>query len=514
MKKIANKSTKQFFFKHNHENIEEHKIVNRSSGIFYFINTSAISTELHYLNYWREKRSLSNVFLRLTFRSMQGDLLNTLEEKVENIGSHIKSIKSILNQLKISEKEGSVEMEFFSNDDMFISYPAVVIRYLGTNWHTSAHTSQRIFSKNSGDNKELLSGTLLSAEEGNIAISDLDSSPFFIIHNGPIELPSQNIVHEIIRSDGEIKSYTQKNIKFKPYETKIIKPLDLFEYSDFAKNKLVTFTIKFLTTGIFSRLIAGFEKDNCWSIDHTNFAANYGSSAKDVLKPNKEKNFKNLVFNFPINPEWNNSAIFPPSYPENRSYEITLNGIDINGKVILNSEIVCGRNKKEEFFPKFEFSKNELNFNPEFIISNRKEIPKRFHMVISYQKGIGLPGFIVDGPIPFTTKGIRTRWLPLFGGNCENYIIISNRILGSEKPEEVIFNINLFNSFNEKANYKEIKIKAFESRCIHISEICPDSQNFLKNKPGWLYLIADKEQRCNIHYASLLGDSIACDHAF
>ena len=135
-------------------------------------------------------------------------------------------------------------------------------------------------------------------------------------------------------------------------------------------------------------------------------------------------------------------------------------------------------------------------------------------MVISYQKGIGLPGFIVDGPIPFTTKGIRTRWLPLFGGNCENYIIISNRILGSEKPEEVIFNINLFNSFNEKANYKEIKIKAFESRCIHISEICPDSQNFLKNKPGWLYLIADKEQRCNIHYASLLGDSIACDHAF
>ena len=126
---------------------------------------------------------------------MQGALLNTLEEKVENIGSHIKSIKSILNQLKISEKEGSVEMEFFSNDDMFISYPAVVIRYLGTNWHTSAHTSQRIFSKNSGDNKELLSGTLLSAEEGNIAISDLDSSPFFIIHNGPIELPSQNIVH-------------------------------------------------------------------------------------------------------------------------------------------------------------------------------------------------------------------------------------------------------------------------------------------------------------------------------
>ena len=84
----------------------------------------------------------------------------------------------------------------------------------------------------------------------------------------------------------------------------------MFEYSDFAKNKLVTFTIKFLTTGIFSRLIAGFEKDNCWSIDHTNFAANYGSSAKDVLKPNKEKNFKNLVFNFPINPEWKNSAIF------------------------------------------------------------------------------------------------------------------------------------------------------------------------------------------------------------
>ena len=38
-------------------------------------------------------------------------------------------------------------MEFLSTDDMVISYPAVIVRYIGKNWHTTAHTSQRILVK-------------------------------------------------------------------------------------------------------------------------------------------------------------------------------------------------------------------------------------------------------------------------------------------------------------------------------------------------------------------------------
>ena len=514
MKEIINNPKNQFFFKHNYENIEERKIVNRSSGIFYFICSEDTKTELHFLNYWKEKRSLADVILRLTFRTMKGEILERTEEKIKAIGSHVKCIKSILKSLNIFQKEGSVEMEFLSTDDMVISYPAVIVRYIGKNWHTTAHTSQRIFSETSGDAEELLNGEFLNAEEGNIAIPNLDCAPFFIIHNGPLELPSQDIEHKIIRSDGETKSFLQKNIKFKPYETKIIRPIKEFDCHSFIENKLSTFTIKFFTTGIFSRLIAGFEREKSWSIDHTNFASISGSSANDIFQANKDKNFRNLVFNLPIQPSWNNSALFPPSYPENRSYKITMNEIDKEGNSINNSQIICGRKIGEELFPKFDFYKKNSNTNPEFIISNNDELPKRFHMVITYQTGNGLPGFIVDGPIHHSTTGIRTRWLPIFNDDCENYIIISNRLIGAEKPRDIKFKTKLFNSFNKEPIETNITIKAFESISFHISDIFPEWKISLKNKPGWLYLISENKQRCNIHYASLMGESIACDHAF
>ena len=516
MEKFISDSISQSFFKHKQENEQTHKVVNRSSAIFYFVNSPNISTELHFLNYWKEKRALSDINLKLTLRTMKGKILHQSSEKIEKTGSYFKSIKSILKNFTNNIKEGSVELEFSSKSNMFISYPAVIVRYIGKNWHTSAHSSQRIFSKSSGDGEELLSGKLFIAEEGNICITDNDCSPFFIIHNGPIELPLQDIEHKVIREDGKEKIFIQKDIKFKPYETKLFRLDKIYEYKKFAKDKQVTFIIKFLACGIFSRLIAGFEKGECWSIDHTNFAAITGSPTKDIFIPHKDKDFKNLVFNLPFQPEWNNYVLIPPSYPSNESYEIKVNEISKKGEIIKKSKIICGRNKEEKSFPKFCFNNENKNYeiNPEFIISNKYKLPKRFHMVISYQKGEELPGFIVEGPTPHTTPGIRSRWLPLFGDDCENYIIISNQQIGFDKAQDIIFNISLFNNFNELPIRKKLLIKAYQCKHFHISEIYPNYKDFLKERPGWLYLVADKKQRCNIHYASVLSNSIACDHAF
>lgn len=516
MKKFISKSINQSFFRHKQENEQIHNVVNRSSAIFYFINSPNVSTEIHFLNYWKEKRALTDINLKLTFRTMRGELFHESNEKIEKAGSHIKSIKSILNIINNNIEEGSIELEFTSRSNMFISYPAVIVRYIGKNWHTSAHSSQRIFSKSSGDGKELLSGKLFIAEEGNICIPDNDSSPFFIVHNGPIELPSQDIEHKVIREDGKQKIFIQKDIKFKPYETKLFRLKKIYEYKKFAQDKLVTFTIKFLTSGVFSRLIAGFEKSECWSIDHTNFAATTGSPTKDFFIPNNVKDFKNLVFNLPFQPDWNNFVLIPPSYPLNESYEVTMNEINKEGKIIKKSKVVCGRNKEQKSFPKFCFNNKSNNpkINPEFIFFNKYKLPKRFHMVVSYQKGKALPGFVVEGPTPYTTPEIRTRWLPLFGNNCENYIIIANQQIGFEAPQDITFLVNLFNNFNELPLQNNLFIKAFECKHFHISELFPNYKDYLKEKTGWLYLVADKKQRCNIHYASVLSESIACDHAF
>ena len=118
-------------------------------------------------------------------------------------------------------------------------------------------------------------------------------------------------------------------------------------------------------------------------------------------------------------------------------------GITVNSK-----DVLCGRDKGQEFFPRFNFNINNKDLSPEFIISNPEELPKRFHMILTYQKDEGMPGFIVDGPIPYTTPGIKSRWLPLFGGGSENFIIISNRSIGSEKPSTIKFKMYMYNNFN------------------------------------------------------------------
>ena len=66
---------------------------------------------------------------------------------------------------------------------MFIAYPALVVRYIGENWHTVAHSSQRILASSSGDGTNIKPG--LSCE-GNVSIpAGKGIRPFFIIHNGP-----------------------------------------------------------------------------------------------------------------------------------------------------------------------------------------------------------------------------------------------------------------------------------------------------------------------------------------
>ena len=71
---------------------------------------------------------------------------------------------------------------------MFISYPAVVIRYVGK-IGILQHIPHKEYLVRIVETIKSYFGTLLTAEEGKTTIADLDSSPFFIIHNGPIELP-------------------------------------------------------------------------------------------------------------------------------------------------------------------------------------------------------------------------------------------------------------------------------------------------------------------------------------
>ena len=153
-------------------------------------------------------------------------------------------------------------------------------------------------------------------------------------------------------------------------------------------------------------------------------------------------------------------------------------------------------------------------FNYQFTTSTK--YPDDFTWAYIIKSGDGLPGFLTDGPLPYTTPGISTRWLPIFDvDNCENFILMAHRIIDDNDNMDVEFDIELYNSHGTPSLSSNIVLKRNCQICHSIEEIFPDVSDYLMGGPGWLYLVSSQKQRSVIHYASQYGDnSIAVCHAF
>lgn len=507
------------FFRHNHDNLRKHSVVTRSSAVFYFARRDDFRTQILFLNYWHEKRGISDITMRLTLRSMDGTKLLDREIRINDIGGHIIEINNLLDSIEPAPEEGSIEIEFLSNENMAIAYPAAIVRYLGARWHTVAHASQRYYSSESGDDVALI-GQIQTAEEGNITIlNDLVSEPFVILHNGATSVEPTSITISIFAANGRTLSVSTPPIGWGAFQTRVLYLREFVDYRAFLGEQVGTFTLKFLIAGVFPRLIGGFERDSVWSIDHTNFSATIGPATADLMSVNGRQGFKDLVFNIPNNCSdgWECFADIYPTYPSGE-YTIEVYGIDRNGGSKELALLPIKDNGKSAFQ---RISINSLaeniECNIELVYRHEQKLPRRFHTGIHYSIGDGLPGFLTDGPLPHSTAPVRTRWFPVFEPTeSRNFLMVSNRTIGNDVAQEITYSVKLFDSFGtEKPLLTTFVLAAYESCCVSLETLFPEAESFLNDRPGWIYMTADKPQRSVFHYASVRGDnSIAVDHAF
>ena len=503
------------FFKFNEDLLRvKQPVVNRTSAIFYFCHNDNMTTQIHFMNYWLIKRDFVDISCDITLRTMKGEMIYQNSTKIESKGAYIIEIRKLLEDANLTIPEGSIEIEFFSKNDLVISYPAALIRYVGNDWHTLAHSTQRIFSEDSGDSFDRINN-IQEAEEGNITIhKDESLEPFFIIHNGEKHLSETNIEIKVTSVDGAEMISVIKNVVWDPYQTRIFQLKDILNYRKILKKNRGTFSVKYKVLGIFPRIIAGCRSsvNGSWSIDHTNFAASDGPVQNDVFDVSQEKEFKNLVFCIPNNfkDKWECFADIYPTYP-NDDYDITINKHYSDNSV--KSQILKLKKGTMSGFPRIDVSEN---VNHEIIFNHKEKLPRRFHMGIHYRIGSGNYGFLTDGPIPHSSFATKSKWLPIFDPhNCENFILIANRSLGNEKSENHHAQLKLFNSFDDEPIIKKIKILANQSICLNFKELFPDFDNFMHEKSGWIYMTFDERQRCVIHYASVKNNnSLATCHVF
>jgi hypothetical protein len=242
---------RQGFYAHNKENERETKLITRSSAIFHFICNENINTEIHYLNYWLIKRGVSDIVRHITLRNMDGKkLFKTFDDVVTSGGQKI-NIQTILDKNEITIDKGSIEVEFFSETNLFVAYPALVVRYVGANWHTFAHSSQRILAAESGDDDIKSTGAWT---EGNLTIqAGKNVRAFVIVHNGGTELDSAPLTFCISSKYGEQINAQTPNFSWKPYQTRFIYLDKFVDYKELLNGDIGTFDVKFKSCGIFSR---------------------------------------------------------------------------------------------------------------------------------------------------------------------------------------------------------------------------------------------------------------------
>jgi hypothetical protein len=502
----------KIFFSHQSD-LSNKSPVTRSSAVFYFKSSNYFNTTIHFLNYWKVKRGIKDVIAMATVRNMGGDKFFSTEIMLPDQGAVEIEIKSLLksNGVEFDTCEGSIELEFFSKQNLFVGYAAIVIRYSGENWHTSAHSCQRYFSFSSADKNIDKKGF---AEEGNQTIQkDLNLEPFFIIHNGPNTLLDEEASLEIISYDGRKIRKNLPKISWTPNETKIFYLKGLLDYRNFLQGQWGTYKIIYKCQGVFPRLIAGFENlsNGAWSVDHTNFAASSEDINNDQFDVEKKDGFKNLVFNVPnfSTKNWNCYLDIYPTYPEGEF------AIEVKRKIGIHSSV-----EKVSLPPISESVVTRINSqqseNTELNFLSKLRLPRRFHTGVHYSYQGSDPAFLIDGPYPHQSGPVKTRWAPIFGGqDIANYLLIANRVFKEETPIDIHYNSLIYNAFADEPLQFEFTLPREGTLCLCLEKEIEDLQSFLANKSGWIYIKSNVTSNSVFHYLSLYKDqSVTCDHAF
>lgn len=499
---------KQIFFKFKKED-ELNTEVQRSSALFYFRVSETLDTELHFLNYWRLKRNIEELKFSITVYDMQGSRLFIEDDiKISN-GANLFSLRSLLrsNLGDNYHGEGSFEFEIHCDENLFISYPAAVVRYKGSDWHTLAHSTQRIYAESSGDS-EVLVNSIFSAEEGNQTIqSEPWFEPFFIIHNGLAEFIDEDMEVQIQSINQRIHTINLPRMHWAPRETKVFWLKDICDYRNVTGKNIGTYTVKFRVQGVFPRIIAGIEdiRNGAWSIDHTNFAASFGPAVEDVFEVSPDSN-DNLVFVMPNMEEegWSSFADIYPTGANSKFSVLINNGVDNVPVKLENKDKRLMHREKLKGVKSVCFSfQNEDGF-----------LPRRFHMGLHYQYKDGAPGFLIDGPAPADAKPTSTRWSPIFTEQGqENFILISDRKLGNENSEGFTAEVNFYSAKDVEPMRRTFEVAPGGTLTFKIED---DEQlrEFISTGPAWAYMKFQPACYAVVHYVSRLSKSVATCHAF
>jgi hypothetical protein len=217
------------------------------------------------------KRSIQQIHTVVTLRSSEGEIIYRSSSLIEQPRAYRIEIADLLKQIGLDEWIeflGSLEVEFFSIQDMVFPYPAVVVNYYGPTFSSVVHTSQRIFNDGEDRSSNL---EVMVPESGFTIYANEDREPFFAFINGFEQVNNCKLKMQFINHKKETLLHETIIEELPAYQVSLIHPCNSLDLITFLDGKPGTAKISFDVKWVFPRIVAGNYQHsiNAMSVTHT-----------------------------------------------------------------------------------------------------------------------------------------------------------------------------------------------------------------------------------------------------
>ena len=174
----------------------------RASAIFYALSGPHINTCVGFLNYWREKNQLDGIGVMVTLRDSLGIKKLRQHTRLTKATAFF-DVRKLLSDggQDAGDFTGSIELEFFSAEDLKFQFPGVSVFYQTPGGISYVHTNQRVYNHA----EDQARGTALNAWQTGFDVLAHQGAFVFLV-NGPVEFAGGCAKVIAIRADGKSHS--------------------------------------------------------------------------------------------------------------------------------------------------------------------------------------------------------------------------------------------------------------------------------------------------------------------
>lgn len=504
--------------------------VYRSSAIFPVMQMPEISSRILFMGYWILKRNIHEISTVVTLRDSAGKVLarnNFMIQEAKTFRIELADQLENCGFPRNIDFIGSLEVEFFSTQNLVFPFPAVVVNYYGPHFSTVVHTAQRVYN----DFDDMAKNSQKEVPESGFNIyADDDREPFIGLINGSVPVDNGNIDMLFFNSKQETLNCHLDLGKLAPYETKMIYPAHSFDLKNFLQGKPGTGKIRFHVNWIFPRLLVGNIHHHipAVTITHTYYDCSQADADSDywlssdpawypmalMVPAAVAKNHFTNVYFYPI---------YSPSI-----FAIDVEIFDSDGLLLAGKQNVLTISSSKPQFHCIplrllcqEFNiPDDTNYSARIIARplNDTQLPSRIKLGLD----IGIQGFqtpcnICTNLHPFNpaleTKPSTFRWSPVLADQNSATVWLINSSPAIHYNRSATIEMTFFRESDAETIKRTLTLAPNAFTIIHVNED-PELNVFFNNNIGWMTAIASNPYTTMFYFAETAAGVTGGDHGF